>query len=230
LLLIHKMERNSFQPGVDWGTVPVNAKEITTSIAMVSKVAAIVNLFRDEFPKLRTDLAPWQQDEVTKEYIDPDSVDIGFHFPGRSPTCQCRSILVQVCVHYDAHQHPQRVSKIELAGYDHRGQCWWFSTTGGWQFLGSTIPETTQRDILRRLCCQICNLFLDATDPLVNVGLSQTALCEYFDFEESMIRAIATHVGLDVLTYLQHLTGWQLRQERFFPSSPEMDTTDGSLR
>jgi hypothetical protein len=147
-------------------------------------------------------------------------VDIGFHFPGRSPTCQCRSILVQVYVAYDANQNPQRVNKIELAGYDHRGQCWWFSTASFWHFLGSTIPDVAQRDALRQLCCQAYNLFMNENDPIYQNGLSQAELCHYFGFEEPTMTAIADQNSLDTPTYLQQLTGWQLRPDGFFPCLP----------
>jgi hypothetical protein len=198
----------------------VNAKEITTSIVMVSKVATVVHLFRATFPKLRTDLAPWQQDA----YMNPSSVDIGFHFPGRHPACQCRSILVQIYVSYDAQQHPQAVEKIELAGYDHQGQCWWFSTAGYWQFMGDFIPELDQRDELRRLCCQMFNLFLDEQVVTTsNVGLSEAELFTHFGFAPQMITVAAQQANLTVIDYLQHLTGWVLLQDRYYPIQQSQD-------
>jgi hypothetical protein len=79
---------------------------------------------------------------------------------------------------------------------------------------------------LRRLCCQISNLFLEATDPLVKLGLTQAELCVYFGFEESMIQVIANQLGLDIPSYLQQLTGWQLRQECFFLVPPALPSED----
>jgi hypothetical protein len=198
----------------------VNAKEITTSIVMVSKVTTVVHLFRATFPKLRTDLAPWQQDA----YMNPRSVDIGFHFPGRHPACQCRSILVQIYVSYDAQQHPQAVEKIELAGYDHQGQCWWFSTAGYWQFMGDFIPELDQRDELRRLCCQMFNLFVDEQVVTTsNMGLSEAELFTHFGFAPQMIAVAAQQANLTVVDYLQHLTGWVLLQDRYYPIQQSQD-------
>jgi hypothetical protein len=196
----------------------MNAKEITNSIVMVSKVTAMVNLFRETFPKLRIDLAPWQQDDVTNQYVDPGSIDMGFHFPGRHPSCQCRSILVQVYVSFDPAHQPERVEKVELAGYDHQGQCWWFSTASYWQFMGNFMPDLEQRDSLRALCCQIYNLFMG--EKLVGnlrAGLSQTELYAQFGFVEQIIHAGAQQANLSTEAYLLKLTGWALKEGRYYP-------------
>jgi hypothetical protein len=200
----------------------MNAKETTHSIVMVSKVTAVVNLFRATFPKLRVDLAPWGPDDVTTQYVDPESIDIGFHFPGRHPACQCRSILVQVHLRYEQNsknpaQSPEAVAKIELAGYDHQGQCWWFSTASYWQFMGNFIPELEQRDQLRALCGQIYNLFIsDTAKSQLQQGLSREELLNYFGLLETMVAAAATESSLSTDAYLQKLTGWTQQQQRCY--------------
>jgi hypothetical protein len=64
--------------------VSVNAAEMGTNLEFASKIATVVNLFKFEFPDARSDLKPWTNDPQTRELIDPDSIDIGFHFPGVS--------------------------------------------------------------------------------------------------------------------------------------------------
>jgi hypothetical protein len=202
------------------GLSVMNAKEITNSIVMVSKVTAIVSLFRQTFPKLRIDLAPWQQDDVTNQYVDPGSIDIGFHFPGRSPSCQCRSILVQVYVAFDAAKQPERVEKVELAGYDHQGQCWWFSTASYWQFMGNFMPDPEQRDTLRSLCCQIFNVLMGETlAKNLRVGLTEAELCRQFGFVDHIISTAAQQAELSTEAYLLKLTGWAFKEGCYYPIS-----------
>ena len=62
----------------------MNAAEQATSIEFASKIATVVHLFKSELPDLRVDLKPWTNDSDTRSLVDPDSVDIGLHFPGLS--------------------------------------------------------------------------------------------------------------------------------------------------
>ena len=59
----------------------MNAAQKATNIELATKIAALVNLFKSEFPDAKADLKPWQNDVDTRELVDPDSIDIGFHFP-----------------------------------------------------------------------------------------------------------------------------------------------------
>ncbi|NER00845.1 MAG: hypothetical protein F6K30_29825, partial [Cyanothece sp. SIO2G6] len=74
----------------------MNAAEQAKSVDTASKIAAVVNHFKAEFPDARADLKPWANDRDTRELVDPDSIDIGFHLPGFSHRFQSRSILVQI--------------------------------------------------------------------------------------------------------------------------------------
>jgi hypothetical protein len=99
----------------------VNAAEQANSIEFASKIAAIVGLFKGEFPDLRVDLRPWANDQETLDLVDPDSIDIGFHFPGVSRLFQCRSLLVQIRFYQDPDTHQRKVIGLDVAGFDHRG-------------------------------------------------------------------------------------------------------------
>ncbi len=146
----------------------MNAAEQANSIEFASKIAAVVGLFKAEFPDLRADLKPWANDPDTRDLVDPDSIDVGFHFPGVSRLFQCRSLLVQIRLYTDpdlgAGQKPlpreeRRVIGLDLAGFDHRGKRWSLSTIDNWAFSGEDTPDPTCRERLRRCCRQVFSLF-----------------------------------------------------------------------
>ena len=146
----------------------MNAAEQASSIEFASKIAAVVGLFKTEFPDLRADLKPWANDPDTRDLVDPDSIDVGFHFPGVSRLFQCRSLLVQIRLHSNfeddgnqnlAPQEKCRVIGLDLAGFDHRGKRWSLSTIDNWGFSGEVTPDPTCRERLRRCCRQVFALF-----------------------------------------------------------------------
>ncbi len=146
----------------------MNAAEQATSIEFASKIAAVVGLFKTEFPDLRADLTPWANDYDTQAMVDPDSIDLGFHFPGVSRRLQCRSLLVQIRFYSgpdqgDA-QRPalegyRRVIGLEVAGFDHRGKQWSLSTIDQWAFTGNSSPQPEVGDRLRYCCRQVFEVF-----------------------------------------------------------------------
>lgn len=137
----------------------MNAAEQASTIELASKIAATVGLFKAELPDLRADLKPWANDPTVQNLIDPDSVDIGFHFPGVSRLFQCRSLLIQIRMHQDSESEQRRAIGLELAGFDHRGQQWRFSTIDNWQFEGTTTPAPDSRESLRNCCRQVFEVF-----------------------------------------------------------------------
>jgi len=137
----------------------VNAAEQATSIEFASKIATVVRLFKLEFPDLRVDLKPWTNDQDTRELVDPDSVDIGLHFPGMSRLFHCRSLLLQIRFYDDPDSELRRVIGMEVGGYDHRGKQWNFSTIHQWRFLGDTVPEPAAGDRLKKCCQQVFDVF-----------------------------------------------------------------------
>ncbi len=141
------------------GVLKVNAAEQARNIDVASKIAAVVNLFKVEFPDVRVDLKPWMNDPDTRELVDPDSIDIGFHFPGRSRLLQSRSILIQIRFHEDPVEGYRRAIGVEAAGYDHAGQQWRFSTVENWTFTGATQPEPESAQKLKHFCQQLFELF-----------------------------------------------------------------------
>ena len=74
----------------------MNAFEQVKSLAMITKVEAIVHSVKSQFPISLVDLKPWVNNDGTKLFNDPNSIDIGFHFAKFNSDCSCRSILMQV--------------------------------------------------------------------------------------------------------------------------------------
>ena len=137
----------------------MNAAEQATSIEFASKIATVVRLFKSEFPDLRVDLKPWTNDSDTRSLVDPDSIDLGFHFPGMSRLFHCRSLLVQIRFHNDDESQAKRVIGIEVGGFDHRGKQWTFSTIHQWMFAGDVVPEAVAGDRLKKCCLEVFDVF-----------------------------------------------------------------------
>jgi hypothetical protein len=145
----------------------VNAAHQATDIALTSKIASVVSLFRSEFPDAKVDLKPWAEDVDTQELVDPDSIDFCFHFPGWSRRWQSRSILIQLRFYEDAiadtDDKPfasiRSFIGLEIAGFDYRGKQWRLSTVNDWQFEGDTQPQPEIADKLKHFCRQLFELF-----------------------------------------------------------------------
>lgn len=137
----------------------MNAAEQVKNFQLASKVAAVVNLFKAEFPDAKVDLRPWANDEDTRELVDPDSIDLGFHFPGWSRSLQSRSILIQIRFHPDPLTSTYRAVGIELAGFHHAGKQWQLSTIDCWKFVGKALPTETMGEKLKHFCRQVFELF-----------------------------------------------------------------------
>jgi hypothetical protein len=137
----------------------VNAAEQATSIEFASKIATVVRLFQAEFPDLRVDLKPWANDRDTLALVDPDSIDLGFHFPGLSRLFRCRSLLVQIRLYTDSDSRCQRMMGVEIAGFDHRGRRWSLSTIHQWTFIGEVVPDNVPGERLKQCCRQVFEIF-----------------------------------------------------------------------
>jgi hypothetical protein len=142
----------------------VNASEQATNLELASKIATVVNLFKFEFPDAKSDLKPWKNDPETRELIDPDSIDIGFHFPGISKSWRSRSVLIQIRFYQDPINHSRRAIGLEVAGFDHRGEAWRLSTVENWSFVGESMPSPEIGEKLKQVCRQILEVFNKPSD------------------------------------------------------------------
>jgi hypothetical protein len=137
----------------------VNAAERALGVGIATKIASVVNLFRAEFPDAKADLKPWRYDADTAEWVDPDSIDIGFHLPGWSPRFQSRSMLVQIRFFMDPLEQVQKFIGIETAGFNHEGEAWRLSTIAQWQLVGNYEPAKDVCDRLKRFSEKAFELF-----------------------------------------------------------------------
>lgn len=137
----------------------MNAAEQAKTPTTVGKLAALANLFKAEFPRVSVDLKPWKDDPDTRDLVDPDSIDLGVHFPGNSKLCASRCILIQIRFHTDPEEGDRRALGLEAMGYDYRGQQWRFSTIENWQFHGRLQPAPEGAAKLKRIFHDACELF-----------------------------------------------------------------------
>ncbi|GAB1543939.1 hypothetical protein NUACC21_66150 [Scytonema sp. NUACC21] len=137
----------------------MNAAEMATNFELASKIATVVNLFKIEFPDAKSDLKPWRNDPQTRELVDPDSIDIGFHFPGISKSWQSRSILIQIRFYHDPIRDLYRAIGVEVAGFNHLGEQWRLSTVENWNFVGASEPSPEIGEKLKQFCRQILEIF-----------------------------------------------------------------------
>lgn len=125
----------------------MNAAEKATSLEIAHRIAAVVTLVRQEFPGIKANLNPWNSDPDTLEWMDPDSIDIGFNLPPGQALMQLRL-------------HNQRFIGIEVLCFGPFGdERWKFSTIGDWQFLGPSPPAQEFEGKLKRICQDIFALF-----------------------------------------------------------------------
>ena len=147
----------------------MNAAEQARSIEYASKIAATVGAFKGELPDLRSDLKPWANDPDTRELVDPDSIDIGFHFPGFSRSFNCRSLLVQIRLHAVSEETSHcttdtvadvvKAIGIEIVGFNHHGEQWHLSTINNWQFEGVAPPKVGAGEKIKLCCRQTFQVF-----------------------------------------------------------------------
>lgn len=137
----------------------MNAAEKAVGVEQATKIAAVVTLFKGQFPDARADLKPWHNDPDTRNLVDPDSIDIGFHLPGWSPRFQCRSILVQIRFYHDPLTEARRAIGLETVGFSFNGEQWRLSTVANWQFQGEVQPADPIKEKLKEFCRQVFELF-----------------------------------------------------------------------
>ncbi len=137
----------------------MNASERAKGLDIATKIASVVTLFKAQFPDAKPDLKPWKNDPDTRELVDPDSIDIGFHFPGWSRRYQSNSILVQIRFYKDPTEAEEKFIGVETCGFSHVGQAWKFSTIDSWECVGQCQPAQEAEKQLKLFCRQVFELF-----------------------------------------------------------------------
>ena len=142
----------------------VNAGESVRSVAQVRAVASIVTLVREQFPAAQPNLRPWLDDAQTRQWDEPESLDLSFHFPGWSPRLQCRSLLLQLRFQNNESDEGLKLLGVLVRGMTYDGERWRFATVGDWSLEGYHLPKTEQGAQLRQMCRDLFLLF----DPKVH--------------------------------------------------------------
>ena len=137
----------------------VNAGESVRSVAKVRAVASTVNLVREQFPAAKPNLRPWRDDAETRQWDEPESLDLSFHFPGWSPRLQCRSLLFQLRFQNKEADEVQKLLGVLIRGMTYDGERWRLATVGDWSPEGSHLPQAEQAAQLRQMCRDLFLLF-----------------------------------------------------------------------
>ncbi len=135
------------------------------SVALVQALASAVTLVKQRFPAARANLSPWRDDPQTRDWLEEETLDLSFHFPGWSPRLECRSLLLQLRLKRPATSHSQTAPEllgVLMRGMTFDGERWRMATMGDWQPEGSHLPQGEQVRQLREICRDLFVLFDDS--------------------------------------------------------------------
>ena len=135
----------------------MNASSKARNILVANKVASTASLFRKYFPDAIVNFSPW--DNINeKEWFD--SIDFSFHFPGWSPSIECRAILLQLRIENNNDEGGvPRLLGIVMRGMIIPKERWRVATIGEWEMTGTHLPQKAQKDNLFLVCKELYKLF-----------------------------------------------------------------------
>ncbi|WP_413441928.1 hypothetical protein [Synechococcus sp. MIT S1220] len=137
----------------------LNAGESVRSVEQARTLASAVTLVRRHFPAASANLRPWRDDAQTREWTEPESLDLAFHFPGWSPRLECRSLLMQLRLSRSETGASGQLLGVLMRGMTYDGERWRLATVGDWQPAGSHLPQPDQVQRLRQICHELFELF-----------------------------------------------------------------------
>ncbi len=137
----------------------MNAADQVHSLTFVHAIASVVTLVRQHFPAAKANLNPWRDDPETRQWIEKESIDLAFHFPGWSPRLQCRSLLFQLTLSSEKDDTAPYLLGVIIRGITYEGERWRLTTLGDWQPTGTFLPHSVQTDQLKDICRDIFRLF-----------------------------------------------------------------------
>lgn len=143
----------------------MNAADAVNSVGLVQALASAVMLVKQRFPAARANLSPWRDDPQTRHWLEEETLDLSFHFPGWSPRLECRSLLLQLRLKGVAKgesQSPPELLGVLMRGMTFDGERWRLATMGDWQPEGSHLPRQEQVQQLREICRELFLLFEDS--------------------------------------------------------------------
>ncbi len=137
----------------------VNAADQVQSLSCAHALASSVTLVRQHFPEAYANLTPWRADPETRRWLQPETLDLAFHFPGWSPRLECRSLLMQLTIRDSDMAERPHLLGVLMRGMTFEGERWRLVTVGDWQPTGSHLPQMAQLARLHTICRDLFDLF-----------------------------------------------------------------------
>ena len=112
----------------------MNASSNVSNVEIANKVATTAALFRKYFPDAVVNFSPW--DNVTdKDWFD--TIDFSFHFPGWSPSIECRAVLLQLRIENNCENGVPKLLGIIMRGMIIPAERWRVATVS---YTHLTLP------------------------------------------------------------------------------------------
>ena len=137
----------------------MNAAEHERNIEFAHAIASVANLVRHYFPEASVNLMPWRDDPETRRWDEAESLDIAFHFPGWSPSLQCRSLLIQLRISNEENDRKPHLLGVIMRGITFEGERWRLVTVGDWSPAGNYLPKAGELRRLHSICRELFSLF-----------------------------------------------------------------------
>ena len=138
----------------------MNASDYVNNVAFAQALASSANLVRRHFPEASVNLTPWRDDPETRRWAESETLDLSFHFPGWSPSLQCRSLLMQLrfSTEHLGVNKPYLLGVL-IRGMTFDGERWRLATVGEWSPNGAYLPDPSQLTLLKEICRDLFYLF-----------------------------------------------------------------------
>ncbi len=137
----------------------MNAAEQVHGLALAQALASSMTLVRQHFPEASVNLNPWRDDPMTRRWSENETLDLAFHFPGWSPSLQCRCVLMQLRISCDQNGPAPYLLGVLMRGMTYEGERWRLATVGDWKPTGSHLPNADQMLKLHEICRDLFALF-----------------------------------------------------------------------
>ena len=134
----------------------MNASSNVSNVEIANKIASTAALFRKYFTDASVNFSPW--DKLNNESMQ-DTLDFSFHFPGWSPSIECRAILLQLRIEKNHENGVPKLLGIIMRGMIVPAERWRVATIGEWEMTGTHLPQKEQKDNLFLVCKELYNLF-----------------------------------------------------------------------
>ena len=135
----------------------MNASSNVSNVEIANKIASTAALFRKYFPDASVNFSPWENSN--NEFMNDNTIDFAFHFPGWSPLIECRAVLLQLRIENDSNSRVPRLLGIIMRGMIVPSERWRVATVGEWEMTGTHLPQKEQKDNLFLVCKELYKLF-----------------------------------------------------------------------